>query len=41
MHMNLVLAAAEVELGEVSGAAELVQELINDGNREHVAQSWY
>jgi hypothetical protein len=36
MHMDLVISAMQVELGEVGGSTELAQELIDDGNREHV-----
>ena len=36
VHPHLVVAQAEVELGEVPGPMELVQELDNQGNRELV-----
>jgi len=32
MHPDLVVAAAEIDLGEVAGALELVEELVNDRN---------
>jgi hypothetical protein len=35
-HEYLVVAATQVKLGEELSVAELVEELINDRNREHV-----
>jgi hypothetical protein len=35
-HAHLVEPRAQVELGEVLGAMELIQELVDDLNREHV-----
>jgi len=36
-HPDLVVAATQVELGEEYGAAELVQEFVDDRDGEHVA----
>jgi hypothetical protein len=35
-HVHLVVPRAQVELSEVLGAMELIQELVDDGNRECV-----
>jgi len=36
MHTDLKIPAAQVQLGEVCSAVELIQELLHNGDREHV-----